>query len=85
MAADSQSQPLQGDYTVPDFEKAANAYRIKAQTLSTYTEIENCKDWLYDNEPCLINILLPKMDWNQKDMLPALDDEVMKEVQTALL
>lgn len=79
-------------YTVPDFEKVAEAYEIKAKTLSTYTEIEDCKDWMFDDEPCLINILLPentlllpKMNWNQKDMLPALDDEVMKEVQAALL
>lgn len=78
-------------YTVPDFEKVAVAYGIKAKTLNDFNEISNCINWLYDNEPCLINIilpedtlLLPKMNWNQKDMFPALSDIVIAQVLTAL-
>ena len=74
-------------YTVPDFEKVAKAYGIKAKTLTGFSGISGCKEWLYDNEPCLLNIilpedtlLLPKMNWNQKDMFPALDNEVVSKV-----
>lgn len=78
-------------YTVPNFEKVAIAYGIKAKTLNSYTEINDCTDWLYDNESCLINILLPedtlllpKMNWNQKDMLPALENNVTSYVLSLL-
>lgn len=78
-------------YTVPDFERVAAAYGIKSRTLNDFREISGCRDWLYDNEPCLINIilpedtlLLPKMNWNQKDMFPALDSEVMNRVLAVL-
>lgn len=78
-------------YTVPDFEKVAVAYGIKAKTLSDYTELDNCKDWLFDKEPCLINILLPadtklipKMNWNQKTMKPDLDDLIISQVDEIL-
>ena len=78
-------------YTVPDFEKVAKAYGIKAKTLTGFSGISGCKEWLYDNEPCLLNIilpedtlLLPKMNWNQKDMFPALDNEVVSKVLSIL-
>ncbi len=78
-------------YTVPDFEKLATAYGLKAKTLNSYTEIGECTDWLYDNEPCLINLLLPedtlllpKMNWNQKDMLPALEENITAYISSLL-
>lgn len=78
-------------YTVPDFEKLAYAYEIKSKTLTDYKEISKCKDWFYDKEPCLINIilpedtlLLPKMNWNQKNMFPELDSEVVNKVLAIL-
>lgn len=78
-------------YTVPDFEKLAMAYGIKAKTLADYRTLSSCKEWLYDDEPCLINIilpedtlLLPKMNWNQKDMFPALPEQVVTEVHSIL-
>ena len=74
-------------YTVPDFEKVANAYGIKARTLHSYKELDSCANWLADKEPCLINILLPedslllpKMNWNQKEMLPALEEDITETV-----
>lgn len=78
-------------YTVPDFEKIASAYGIKAKTLNHYEEISDCKEWFEDNLPCLINLilpedtlLLPKMNWNQKDMRPALPDEIVQQVLRTL-
>lgn len=79
-------------YTVPDFEKVAKAYGIKARTFDVYSELEQCYEWLYDDEPCLINIilpedtlLLPKMNWNQKEMMPLLDDKVADKVKSILI
>ena len=64
---------------------------LKAKTLTGFSGISGCKEWLYDNEPCLLNIilpedtlLLPKMNWNQKDMFPALDNEVVSKVLSIL-
>lgn len=78
-------------YTVPDFEKVSDAYGIKAKTLTAFKEIADCKDWLYDSEPCLINIilpedtkLLPKMNWNQEDMFPSLSEDVIASVLSIL-
>lgn len=78
-------------YTVPDFEKVAIAYGIKAKTLDGYDGLDECIDWLADDEPCLINIMLPeatvlqpKMNWNDREMKPFLSDEVMNEVRKIL-
>lgn len=78
-------------YTVPDFEKVALAYGIKSKTLYSYDELDDCKEWLSDNEPCLINIvlpeatiLLPKMNWNDREMKPLLSNEVMEKARLLL-
>lgn len=78
-------------YTVPDFERVAVAYGLKARTLSDYSELDDCKDWFSDDEPCLINILLPadtklipKMNWNQKTMKPDLDTTIISRVNEIL-
>ena len=78
-------------YTVPDFEKVAIAYGIKAKTLDGYEGLDECADWLADDDPCLINILLPeatvlqpKMNWNDREMKPLLTDEVMDKARGIL-
>ncbi len=78
-------------YTVPDFVKVAEAYGIRAVSFESYEELDSCREWLNDSKPCLINILLPedtlllpKMNWNQKDMMPLPPDEVMSTVKTIL-
>ncbi len=78
-------------YTVPDFEKVATAYGIRAATLNGFDKLDECAGWLSDNEPCLINIMLPeatvlqpKMNWNDKEMKPLLTDEVMMKVREML-
>ena len=78
-------------YTVPDFEKIATAYGIKAATLDGFSGIDEYSDWLADNEPCLLNIILPeatvlqpKMNWNDKEMKPLLSDEIMQKARMIL-
>lgn len=74
-------------YTVPDFEKVAKAYGIKARTFIGYEKLESCSEWLTDQDPCLINIilpdarvLLPKMNWNDNEMKPLIDEHTMETV-----
>ena len=78
-------------YTVPDFEKIAVAYGIKSKTLDGYQHIDNCEEWILDDEPCLINILIPeatvlqpKMNWNEREMKPILSDEIMDQARKLL-
>ena len=74
-------------YTVPDFEKVAVAYGIKAATLESYTELDKYKEWLDDDEACLINIklpsltlLIPKIKWETCSIEPKLDEELLLKV-----
>lgn len=78
-------------YTVPDFEKVATAYGIKAKTFDGFEQLNEAADWLADDEPCLMNImlpeatvLLPKMNWNDKEMKPLLDDSAMERAREIL-
>lgn len=71
-----------GGYTVPDFTKISLAYGIKSVTLSDYNLLDNYVDWLQDDEPCLINILLPedtklipKIDFHSYKTYPIIEDE----------
>lgn len=75
-------------YTVPDFEKIANAYGIKAATLTSYEALEVYKEWLSDNEPCLLNILMsedtlliPKIKWETGTIKPDLDADTLARVK----
>lgn len=74
-------------YTVPDFEKIATAYGIKASTLQLYEELEEYKQWLNDDEPCLLNImipsltpLIPKIQWETGTIKPDLDEVTFEKV-----
>lgn len=78
-------------YSVPDFESVANAYGIKAATLASFKEIDNYKNWLYDNEPCLLNIMLPsltllipKIKWETCTIKPDLDDDTLAKVNALI-
>lgn len=51
---------VSGGYTVPDFCKIAEAYGIKSKKINSFKEFENCKEWIYDNEACLFDIILPE-------------------------
>ena len=70
-----------GGYSVPEFDKIADAYGIKSTKFLHSDNLIECSDWLTDKDPCLINIhlpwdtkLIPKMDWKQKEMLPKISD-----------
>lgn len=78
-------------YTVPNFKKVAIAYGIKAATLGSYEELDNYKDWLEDDEPCLLNImissltpLIPKIKWESCTIKPDLDDDILKKVNALI-
>lgn len=78
-------------YSVPDFEKIALAYGIRATTLLSWNELKNCREWLMDDLPCLINIsmpedtmLIPKINWDTGEICPDLDHEVMQKVNAIL-
>lgn len=47
-------------YSVPDFQRISEAYGVKAATLQSYMELDNYLPWIYDDEPCLFNIMLPE-------------------------
>lgn len=75
-------------YSVPDFVKIANAYGIKAAKLESYRELDSFKDWLSDDEPCLLNIMLtpgtlliPKINWETCTIKPDLDEETLRKVK----
>ena len=78
-------------YTVPDFVKVANAYGIKADEISSYEKLDEHKDWLMDDEPCLLNIMLtpgtlliPKIKWESCTIKPDLDEEMLKKVNALI-
>lgn len=78
-------------YTVPDFEKVAIAYGIKAATLSSYHELNSYKEWFLDAHPCLLNIMLsedttliPKIKWETSTIKPDLDEDTLEKVNSIL-
>ena len=86
----AQTTPNSG-YTVPDFKKIANAYGLKSTTIVSYHELKNYKEWLMDNEPCLINmyltpgtLLIPKIKWETGKIMPLLSEDLQKEVSDIL-
>lgn len=82
---------LNSGYSVPDFEKIALAYGIRAVTLFSWEKLEDYKEWLIDDLPCLINIimpedtlLIPKINWDTGEICPRLDNEVEQQVNAIL-
>ena len=78
-------------YTVPDFEKVAVAYGIKAATLASYEGLDEYKQWLYDQEPCLLNIMLspqtlliPKIKWETGTIKPNLEETLLQKVNALI-
>lgn len=82
---------LSGGYTVPNFQKIAEAYGIRAATLSSYEELDGYKGWFDDDEPCLIDITLPeetfltpKIKFETGVMSPVLAEDVTMHVVAIL-
>lgn len=51
---------VSGGYTVPSFQKIAEAYGIRAATLKSYEELDAYKAWIDDGESCVLDIQLPE-------------------------
>ncbi|MDD4203220.1 MAG: thiamine pyrophosphate-dependent enzyme [Candidatus Omnitrophica bacterium] len=82
---------LSGGYTVPEFSKIAEAYGIRAVKLNNYEELDNYKEWFYDDNPCLFDIplpeesfLTPKIKFETGMISPKLDDKVFIKVKEIL-
>lgn len=78
-------------YTVPSFQKIAEAYGIKAATLSSYNELDNYQEWITDNEPCLLDIYLPekslltpKIKFETGKIRPEIDSSIVQNVKSIL-
>ena len=76
---------LESGYSVPDFQKIAEAYGIKAATPASYSELDSYGDWLSDDQPCLLNIqlstdseLVPKIKWETGVMEPQLELSIIE-------
>lgn len=82
---------VSGGYTVPKFEKIAEAYGIRAVTLDSYEELDNYKEWFADDSPCLFDIslpeetyLTPKIKFETGMISPKLDDDVFSKAKAIL-
>lgn len=80
-----------GGYTVPNFQKIAEAYGIKAANLDSYEELKRYKLWIDDNESCLFDIslpdksfLTPKIKFETGIMSPALPEDVVNKAKSIL-
>ena len=80
-----------GGYTVPNFNKIAEAYGIRAASLASYDEIDEYKDWIEDDEPCLLDIslpekslLTPKIKFETGKIRPELDMAIISKVKDIL-
>ena len=82
---------LSGGYTVPSFQKIAEAYGIRAATLDSYESLDEYKSWIDDDEPCLFDIFLPeasfltpKIKFETGKMRPELDSGIVEQVRSVL-
>lgn len=89
---DRYAQTTQGSgYSVPDFQKIAEAYGIRSATLSSYQELDKYVGWIIDGKECLLNImipeesyLVPKIQWESCKIEPILPDYVISQVEEIL-
>lgn len=78
---------LSGGYSVPNFQKIAEAYGIKAVHLESQDSLEDYQDWIVDDDPCLIDVALPeesfltpKIKWETSTIRPELPLDVYNKV-----
>lgn len=82
---------IDGGYTVPNFKKIAEAYKIKSATLKSYEELDSYIDWIEDDEPCLFDIslpenslLTPKIQFETNEIRPFIDTSILTQVENIL-
>lgn len=80
-----------GGYTVPGFQRIAEAYGIRAITLSSYEELPDYREWIDDDKSCLFDIslpresfLTPKIKFETGLISPPLEERVITQVKTIL-
>lgn len=78
-------------YTVPKFKKIAEAYGIRATELDSYVELDEYREWIEDDKPCLFDIslpedslLTPKIKFETGKMRPEIDPSIVQKVKTIL-
>ena len=78
-------------YTAPDFTHIARAYGIRSMRLDCYDELEGCREWLHDEQPCLIDVplpedtlLLPKADFVTGRVQPDAPQELLARCRALL-
>ena len=82
---------VSGGYTVPSFQKIAEAYGIKSATLTSYEDLDQYREWIYDDKPCVFDIslpeesfLTPKIKFETGQINPKLDECVTQKVKAIL-
>lgn len=82
---------VSGGYTVPKFQKIAEAYGVRAATLTSYDDLPRYKEWIDDDVPCLFDIplpenslLTPKIKFETGRINPRLDDSVFTHAKEIL-
>lgn len=78
-------------YSVPNFEKIAQAYGIRAATMDSYEKLDDYKGWLEDDKPCLLDIyipaktlLIPKIKWETGTIKPDIPESLLQQVNSLL-
>lgn len=80
-----------GGYSVPDFQRIAEAYGIRAISLKSYNELAQYNCWIEDDSPCLFDIslpeesyLTPKIKFETCTIYPELEQSVIQQVVSIL-
>ena len=80
-----------GGYTVPSFQRIAEAYGVRAVTLGSYEELDSYAEWFTDEKACLFDIALPeasfltpKIKFETGMINPRLDDGAFAHAKAIL-
>lgn len=86
----AQTTPDSG-YSVPDFQKIAEAYGLRAATLPSYHTLGDYAGWFADEKPCLLDIhlpfdtlLIPKIKWETGKIMPELPPDLYNQAKQLL-
>ncbi len=78
-------------YTVPEFSRIAEAYGIRGAKLGSYDELDEYREWIEDDEPCMFDIplpenslLTPKIKFETQKIRPEIDKTVVEQVISIL-
>lgn len=85
-----QTKP-EGGFTSPSFADIASAYGIRSMKICSESEVENCREWLQDSMPAVIEIKInedtyeyPKLKFGQpnQDQEPLIDRGLYEELMS---